>query len=113
VVGGVAGDDIAEAGFHTHADEGEQAAVLPLAGHLELGVAELHAALVERVGGVRGRHVHRHVEVVAAGFERGIEDGRVEARVAGVDDHVGLRRPCQLDEIERVGGVGAGAHHVR
>ena len=55
----------------------------------ELRRAEHRADLVVRVGRVRRRQVHGHVEVVAPGLERGLEDRWVEARIAGVDDHVG------------------------
>ena len=66
-------------------------------------------SLVVRIGRVRRRQVHRHVEVVAAGLERGVEDRRVEPWVAGVDDHVGVdvprrarRRRVAIDASTRV-----------
>jgi hypothetical protein len=113
VVGGIAGHHVAEPRLDTHCDDCEQAAFLPLIGDRELGVAELHATLVVRVRRVRHRHVHGHVEVVAAGLEGGVEDRRVEPRVAGVDDDVCASATCQLDEIEPVGCVDTGADDVR
>ena len=57
---------------------------------------------------------HRHVEVRAAGLERRREDRRVEARVDGVEDRVGLRLAGERDDGGRVGGVDLrGAEAVR
>ena len=42
-----------------------------------------------RALGMRLRQRHRHVEVVQPAVERGVEDRRVQPRVARVDDHVG------------------------
>ncbi len=97
-VGGVAGRDVGEPGLDTHADERHQAAVLPRRVFGELTVAEPDPGLRERVGRVRHRQVHRHVDVVAAGGERAAEDRRVEAGVAGVEDHVGLHRPGEFGD---------------
>jgi hypothetical protein len=109
VIRRVAGDDVGEAGLDSHTDECEQAALPPRVTGFELGGPEADADLVVRVGGVWSRQVHGHVEVVAACFERGFEDGRVEARIAGVDDDVGLRRGRELDDVESSRGVDARA----
>ena len=53
-------------------------------------------------------HVHRHVDVVAAGGERAFEDRRVEARVAGVEDHVGAALHGELGDAVLVAGVDSG-----
>ena len=57
-------------------------------------------------------HVHRHVEVVAAGLERSVEDGWVHARVAGVHDDVGTHALCQLHDLGSIRGIKAGAAYT-
>ena len=42
---------------------------------------------------------------MAAGFERGIEDRRVETRIAGINDDVGAHGSCQLDDVGRVARI--------
>jgi hypothetical protein len=101
LVGGIAGEDVGEAGLDADADEGEPARLLPSLGLRELLVAELHAA--PRVG-----QRHRQVEVRAAGREGGLEDGGVEARVDRVQDRVGpLRAGERRDRgrLRRVDGA--------
>ena len=98
VVGGVAGGDVGEPGLDAHAHERQLAALGPPGRVRELGVAEHHADLAERVGRVRLGHVHRHVDVVAAGGEGAVEDRRVEAGIAGVEHDVGSARRRQLGD---------------
>ncbi|RPK28800.1 hypothetical protein EES37_36445 [Streptomyces sp. ADI91-18] len=107
VVGGVAGEDVREAGLDSHADEGEAARLLPLRGPFELLVAELHAALAVRVVGVRAGEGHRHVEVVAARRQRGVEQGHHEPRVGGVHQDVAAALAEQPGDGRLVGGVDA------
>ena len=83
VVGGVAGEDVREAGLDADPDEREQAGVGPALVLVELLLAEQRVAARER---------HRHVEVGAAGLEGGLEDRQVEARVGRVQDRVVLAR---------------------
>jgi hypothetical protein len=109
VVGRVSGGHVGEAGLHAHAHEGQQAGLLPGPVLGELGVAELHARLLERLVGVRLRQRHRHVEVVAAGRLRGREDRRVEARVAGVQHEVDPLLAGELLDRGLVRGVQRGA----
>ena len=47
---GILGEHVRHARLHAHAHEGQQALLLPVGGALELVVAQLDAALVERVG---------------------------------------------------------------
>ena len=101
MVGGVARGDVGEPGLGADADEREQARVLPLRRDRELLVAELHARELEGAVGMRLRQVHRHVEVGAAGLERGVEDRRVESWVARVDDRVRARRPRERGDRDR------------
>ena len=95
MVGGVAGEDVGEAGLDAHADEREQTAFDPPVVRVELLLAEEDARAGER---------HRHVEVGAARVERRREDLRIEARVGRVQDGVGVRPPEQLGD--RAGGRG-------
>ena len=83
VVGGVAGEDVREAGLDADPDEREQAGVGPALVLVELLLAE------QRVG---ARERHRHVEVGAAAVEGGLEDRQVEARVGRVQNRVVLAR---------------------
>jgi hypothetical protein len=59
------------------------------------------------------RERHRHVEVGAAGLERGVEDRRVQPRVAGVEDHVRALGAGELGDrgavarVDRGGGEAA------
>ena len=78
---------------------------LPVAGALELRVAELHARQLVRLLGVRRGERRRHVDVRAAGLERGLEDRRVQPRIAGVEDDVGLLDAREVDDRLRVGRV--------
>ena len=93
MVGGVAGGDVGEAGLDAHPDERHQ-----LRGSSTPGAARTGRRRAgDRVFSygscrVRLRHVHRHVDVVAVRRERAFEDRRVEARVAGVEDHVRVAR---------------------
>ena len=57
--------------------------------------------------------MHRHVEVVASGGEGRLENGRVEAGIAGVDDDVGAHRAGQFHQIKPIGGIDASGDHVR
>ena len=63
MVGGVAGEDVGQAGFDAHAADGELAALAPVVGRGELHVAELDAAPLVRPVRVGDGHVHRHVDV--------------------------------------------------
>ena len=107
VVGGVAGEDVAEARLHADADEREAPRLLPRAGHGELRVAEHHAGVLVRGVRVRLGEGHRHVEVGDVGFARRAEDRRVQARVARVEHHVGPLGGDELDEGRRVARVAA------
>jgi len=53
VIGGIAGEDVRQARFDAHPDEGQQALVLPLLVGCELLITEFHPGLVMRIGGVR------------------------------------------------------------
>ena len=57
-------------------------------------------------------HMHRHVEVVATGLERSVEDGWVHARIAGVHDDVGVHALCQLHDLGAIRCIEAGAAHA-
>jgi len=98
VVGRIAGEDVGEARLDAHAHEREQAGPLPLRGGGELLVAEHHAGLLEGPHRVTPRERHRHVEIRAAGLEGGLEDRRVQPRVARVEDHVGALGARELHE---------------
>ena len=89
VIGGVPGRHIGEPRLDTHADEGHEPPVLPGRRLGELGVAETSTDLGVGLGRMGDRGVHRHVDVVASSGERGVEDRRVEPRVAGVQDDIG------------------------
>ena len=88
VLGGVRGEDVGEPGVHAHADQGQLAAALPLAGHGELLVAELLAGHLEGPIRMRVREAHGHVHVVRIGGEGAVEDRHHELRVDGVHDEV-------------------------
>jgi hypothetical protein len=111
VVRGVAGEHIGQAGLHAQADHGQQTGVLPGGRERELLVAQLHAGLRVRPGRMRLRRRHRHVEVRAAGVERGVEDRHHEPRVARVDDHVGSVVVRERGHRRGVARVDAGRHH--
>ncbi len=85
----VSSRDVREAWLDTHADEGHEPTVLPSRGLSELRVAETTTDFRVRLGWVRDRGVHRHVDVVTAGFEGRFENRRVEPRVAGVQHDIG------------------------
>ena len=108
VVGGIAGGDVGEAGLDAHAHERHQVAVLPRRVLRELGVAEPAPGLLVGLGRMRLGHVHRHVDVVAVGGERAFEDRWVEARVAGVEDHVGAALHGERGDAVLVAGVDIG-----
>jgi hypothetical protein len=57
---------------------------------------------------VRLGEVHRHVHVGAAGLERRLEDGVVQARVAGIDDDVDLVGLRQGHDVGPLTGVNLG-----
>ena len=99
VIGGIAGDDITEPGLDAHANDRELATFGPFVRHGELGVAEHHTGALVGMCGMRSRHVHGHVEVMAPCGVGGVEDGWVEARVARVHHHVGSGCGDELDEI--------------
>ena len=101
----VAREHVGEARLHADAAQREPARGLPLAGHRELRVAQLHAGLLERALGMALGQRHRHVQVRAAGPLGGREDRRVQPRVAGVEDHVGALGLGQRDDRVRVGRV--------
>ena len=114
VIGGVAGEDVREAGLDAHADESQQAGRLPRLLGRELLVAELHARSARTALRMRLGQRHRHVEVRAASLERRREDRRVEARVDGVEDRVGVRLAGERHDGGGVGGVHLrGAEAVR
>lgn len=96
VIAGVAGGDIGEAGLDPHAHQRQSLTRLPLAGRRELGVAEHHAHLAVGALWMGLGHVQGHVDVVAAGGQRTLEDGRVEPWVAGVEHHIGTTGDGQL-----------------
>ncbi len=64
MVRGVAREDVRETGLDADAAQGEQSALLPLLGHRELLVAELHPGQLVGLRGVRVRERHRHVKYV-------------------------------------------------
>ena len=114
LVGGVASEDVGQAGLDADPDERQQAGRLPLLVARQLDVAE-HLAR-QLVGSLRMpmRQRHRHVEVGHLGLEAGAEDRLVEARIAGVQHRVRAHAPDQLDERGAVGGVDAlGGEAVR
>ena len=89
MVGGVTRRDVGEARLDPHSHQRQQPAFRPRVAGGELGGTEADADLVVRIGGVRRRQVHRHVDVVAACFESRFEDRRIEPRIARIDDHIG------------------------
>ena len=52
--------------------------------------------------------MHRHVEVVASRLERSLEDRRVEPRIAGVHDDIGVGGQRQFDDVQALRGIDAG-----
>ena len=78
VVCGVAGEDVGQAGLDPDADESQPTGLLPLRGGGELLVSELHPGQLVRLRRMRAGQRHRHVQVVAAGGERAVEDGQHE-----------------------------------
>ena len=82
----VAREHVAESGFDTHPHEREATGGLPVGRLSELVVAELDAGLLVRVGRMRLRQAHGHVEVVGPGGERPREDGGHELGLDGVHD---------------------------
>jgi hypothetical protein len=105
MIGGVASEDVGQAGFNAHAADGEQTARRPCVADRELFIAEFDATgSIGIVGMGRGR-MHRHVDVVAARLKRCVEQRAVEAGVARVHDHVGLDGPSQCDDRGAVRGI--------
>ena len=102
---GVLGEHVGHTWLHAHADEGQQALLLPRIGPVELVVAQLHAASVVRVALVGGGQGHGHVHVVAARLVGRVEDGLVEDGVDGVVDEVHLVLARQGDHLCAVSGV--------
>ena len=88
VVGGVAGEVVGHAGLDAEAGERVLADLLELGAERVLVVAELLAALVDRVGRVRLAERHGGVEVVHLRLERGLQQRRVEVRRAEVHEDV-------------------------
>ena len=80
---------------------------MPLVVLRELVVREGHAGQVEGIGRVRLREAGGHVEVVHAGLEGTVEDGRDEARVGRVHDQVDAVLAGQGDDLRLVAGVDA------
>ena len=105
MIGCVSPGNVGEARLHAHPDQRQQATLGPRVAGLELGRAQADTDLVVWVRRVWGRQMHCHVEVVATRFERGLEDRRIEARVAGVDDDVSARRGSEFDNIEACGCI--------
>ena len=103
LVGGVAGEDVGEAGLDADAEQRQPARRLPLAGPGELLVAELDPDLLVGRVGVAHRQAHRHVEVVGVGGQRAGEDRHHEPRVDGVED---VGRPHLAGERRDRVGVG-------
>ena len=101
----VPGEHVAQAGLHAHPDEGEDPALLPLGIVVELFLTEHATGFVVRIRGVGGRQVHGHVDVVALRLVRGLEDLRVEPRVARVDHDIGLDAPDEVHQVLHVGGI--------
>ena len=101
LVGGVPGEHVGQAGLDAHADQRQLARLLPLVGQGELVVAQLDPGLAVRRVRVRVGQRHRHVEVVGAGPQRGVEQRHHEPRVGGVHQHVA----AVLGEQGRGGGL--------
>lgn len=100
MVGGVAGEDVREAGLDSDADEREASGLLPRVGLGELLVAELDADVRVRLALVGSRERHRHVEVVGARGKGSVENGDDEDGVDGVE-HVrdGVLAAERLDAL--------------
>ncbi len=113
VVGGVAGEDVRQPRLDPHPDEGQPTGLGPGTRLLELGIAELDAALRVRPLGVRLRERHRHVEVVGAGRQRPVEDGHDEARVDRVEDVGDAVLAGEGRDIVGARGVDAGGDEPR
>ena len=105
VIGGVPGEDVAQARLDAHPDEREQAAFAPLLVGGELGRPQRRADLRVGIRRVGLAQVHRQVEVGAVRGERGLQDRGVQPRVARIDDDVGLGRLREGDDIGRLAGV--------
>jgi len=88
VVGRVAGEVVGHAGLDAEAGERVLADLLELGAERVLVVAELLAALVQRIGGVRLGQRHGGVEVVHLRLEGGLQQRRVEVRRAQVHEDV-------------------------
>ncbi len=107
VVGGVAGEDVGQARVHARAQDRQATDGPPLVVLRELVVASSTPDLVEGVGRVRLGQADGHVEVVDAGLEGAVEDGRDEARVGGVHDQVDAVLARQRDDLRLVAGIDA------
>src|SRR5581483_7354659 len=99
LVGGVPREDVGKSWLDADAGEAEKPRLAPPCVLVELFRAEQDA---------RGRQRHRHVEIGDARLLRRVEDRRVEARVARVEDRVRLRCTCKLDDRGDVRGVDRG-----
>jgi hypothetical protein len=104
-VGRVAGENVRQAGLDPDAAQGQQPAPLPLPGQRELLVAELDPRCQVRVGTVRVRQRHRHVEIGDAGRQGRPEHRHHEPRVECVQHRIAPLGPDQLHDGLLVAGV--------
>ncbi len=95
----IAGKNIGEARLDADSGQREEPALLPALVQVELVLPEQHVGARER---------HRHVEIRAAVLEGGVENRRVETRIRGIEDGVGLGRAQQRDERLAVARVDLG-----
>ena len=88
MVGGVAGEDVGQAGLDAHAHQREPAPLAPAIRHRELRGAEHLPRLLVGAFGVGLGQRHRHVDVVTVRIEGCCEYRRIEAWVARVQHDV-------------------------
>ncbi len=105
VVHRVAGEHVRQSRLDPHAREGQQPALLPLRGELELLVSELHPCLGVGLFGMWAGERHGHVHVVDARYESCAVDRHDKTGVDRVEDHIAVLRPNQLGDHQVVGGI--------
>ena len=105
VIGRIASKHVGHPGLDPDAHKRELPALGPRIGHCELRRTQHDSRLRVRPFGVWFRQVHRHVEVVASGLERGVENRWVEPRVARVDDRIDRFGTRERDDRGLIGRV--------
>ena len=105
VIGRIASKHVGHPGLDPDAHKRELPALGPRIGHCELRRTQHDSRLLVRPFGMWFRQVHRHVEVVASGLERGVENRRIEPRVARVDDRIDRFGARERDDRGLIGRV--------